>query len=533
LPPLTTLLEEVKQLSVVGQPGNFAPLILDHKQRLYLHRYWTYENQLARQILARATAADADEDRLRLALEKLFGPSGEADWQKFAAFTAVTKKFCVLSGGPGTGKTRTVVMILAALLMQQPGRELRVALCAPTGKAAARLKESIEAMKATLPLEAGLLEKIPKEATTIHRLLGTIPNSTSFRHHAANPLSLDVLIVDEASMVDLALMARLLDAVPASTRVVLLGDKNQLASVEAGAVLGDICHHGETLRVPASDAARYEKLTGEKLGEQSSIPARPLDGHIVELVKNYRFGGASGIFQFSQRVNAGDANGAFECLRVAAGDVQWRELPRVAELRSQLKPRVLEGFRDYLRATDPASALAAFNDFRILCATRQGTFGVATVNTLVESILADEGLIRPVNTWYTGRPVMVTRNDYNVNLFNGDIGIVLPDNATGELRACFQSADGVLRQIAVSRLPDHETAFAMTIHKSQGSEFKKVLMILPEHESAILTRELIYTGATRARTGVELWMNEAVGRLAIERRIARNSGLQDALWETR
>ncbi|CAN5483850.1 exodeoxyribonuclease V subunit alpha [soil metagenome] len=484
-PASATLREKLRSSRVVGAPGDFTPLVLDEHDRIYLRRYWEYEQQLATAILERAatTRTSVSED--------------ESDLQQVAAARAVTNNFTVITGGPGTGKTRTVMAILTLLLEQPGGPKLRIALAAPTGKAAARLTEAVRAVRQNL------------EATTIHRLLGYLPGSPYFRHNSEHPLSADVLIVDEASMVDLALMAKLVAAVRPRTRLILLGDRDQLASVEAGSVLADIC-------AAAEEAA----------------PNEPLHGTVVGLRRNYRFTEWGGIYRASTAVNAGDAEAAVAALQEdSSGEAQWQPLPAAAKLPDALRDRVIAAFRPCLETGDPLLALTRLQQFRILCAVRYGPFGVENLNAIVEEILAGAGLLSPQRgACYRGQPLTITQNDYNLGLFNGDSGIILPDpEGDGELRAFFISAEGKLRRFLPSRLPQHETAFAMTVHKSQGSEFATILIILPEKDAPVLTRELLYTALTRAREQVEVWAAEPVLRATISRRVARASGLREAL----
>lgn len=506
--------KKLRASCAVGGAGEFTPLLLDDKDRLYLRRYWEYEQQLAQTILARTAGARpvVDEQSLARGLEALF-PSAkaeEANWQKMAARTAVTSNLCVITGGPGTGKTRTVVAILALLLEQPGGDKLRIALAAPTGKAAARLSESIRALKESLAASAEARALLPEQATTIHRLLGTIPDSPYFRHDEERPLLADVVVVDEASMVDLALMAKLVAAVPETSRLLLLGDKDQLASVEAGNVLADICNTGD-----APDAA-----------------TSPLRDCIVELQRNYRFAQAGAIYRLSGAVNRGDTSAAAALLKEGDAEVTWRTLPAPTRVAADLQEHVVTSFRACLAAETPASALAALQHFRILCAVRKGPYGVEQINSIAEEILADAGLLTRGSQWYRGRPVMITRNDYNLGLFNGDTGLILSDpESGGEPRAFFFSAEGKLRRFLPARLPMHETAFALTVHKSQGSEFERLLLILPEKDAPVLTRELLYTGITRARSGVEVWSNEEVFQAAVARGTERTSGLREALWQ--
>jgi exodeoxyribonuclease V alpha subunit len=534
---------------VVGSPGEFKPLVLDARHRLYLHRYWEYEQSLATAILKRAAELPPQPDPPALSqqLRALFPPeSGEpVNWQCVAALAAVRRKFCVISGGPGTGKTHTLVLILALLLALERNRTLRIAVAAPTGKAAARIQDSIRTVKGTLACDETIRAQLPERATTIHRLLGYLPDSARFRYDADNPLPFDVVAVDEASMVDLALMAKLFQAVPSSARLILLGDKDQLASVEAGAVLGDICSAAAT-GSPAwsgvgQDADGSPLTPSLSPSEGERVPARAGQGStagsladcVVQLRKNYRFGQQSGIYRLSSAINEGRVEDALQiladCGANLAADLVSAPLPGRAELKAALRARVTAGFSEFLTASDATAALAALARFRILCALREGPFGVTGLNQVTEEILEEAGLIKPQNPWYARRPIMITRNDYNLKLFNGDIGLLLPDGDSGEPRAFFPGPDNTLRKFLPLRLPEHVTAYAMTVHKSQGSEFDRVLLILPDRESPVLSRELLYTGITRARTGIELWFDEKVFRAALARRVTRTSGLCDAL----
>jgi len=520
--------------SVVGTPGEFKPLILDRTDRLYLHRYWRYEHELAEAIMKRGTAARFDKERLQDGLARLFpgNAEGETDWQRVAALAAVTRRFCVISGGPGTGKTSTVVKVLALLLEQAEvegkGGSLRIALAAPTGKAAARLKESIVG---GMQWASGMSELIPEDVFTLHRLLGYLKGSSSFRHNRENPLPYDIVIVDEASMVSLPLMAKLVDALRHDTRLILLGDRDQLASVEAGAVLGDICDTGGIHGFSPAFAALAAELSGDDVPVQESVG--PLGDAVVLLKKSYRFSAAGGIGRVGALVNAGDGPAALAaCLDEASADITMAPPPHSATLGEALSGKVTAGFGAYLREKTPEQAFAAFSRFRILCAMRSGPYGVEAVNQLVQQRLAHAGLIHPQGRWYAGEPVMITRNDYNLGLFNGDVGLILPDpESEGELRAFFPSGAGAMRKVLPLRLPDYESAFAMTVHKSQGSEFDRVLLILPDRDAPLLTRELLYTAITRAKQSVEILAGEELFLAAVARRILRKSGLRERLWK--
>lgn len=533
VPAKELVVATLKEAPTVTGPGGFCPLVLDAAGRLYLHRYWKYEDDLAQAIIHTSTGIEpVCEDTLQAGLSRLFPHTDdtETDWQAVAALAAVQKRFCCISGGPGTGKTSTVVKILALLLEQYPGTLLRIALAAPTGKAAARLKESIIRLKENLSCDERIKLQIPSDVSTIHRLLGTISGSVRFRFSAKNPLPHDLIIIDEASMVDLPLMSKLVTALKPDARLILLGDRDQLASVEAGAVLGDLCGSGRT--EPFSDrfCALVARMTGAKIPDSELIV--PLSDTLVVLKKNYRFQAASQIGRLADCVNRGDGTGAMAILSDQANaGVTWHDLPAPGLLKRSLGQDVIEGYRPYLAASTIEEALALFDSFRLLCALREGPYGVAGVTLLIEELLAEHGLIDPRSRWYKGRPILITANDYSMKLFNGDIGIVFPDAETeGSLRVFFRDSEGGIRKVSPLRLPEHQTVYAMTIHKSQGSEFEKVLLLLPDQDTAALTRELLYTGITRAKRDVAIWGNTATFMTAAFKKIGRKSGLRDALW---
>jgi exodeoxyribonuclease V alpha subunit len=529
VPTLAQWLKKLRSSGVVGAPGEFAPLILDRSYRLYLQRYWRYEDELGRNLeerLMQESPHDFDPNVLRKHIAELFPAA--ADLQKVAAFVAATSRLCVISGAPGTGKTRTIVLICALLLRLAGKRELTFALAAPTGKAAARLKETIAQTSMSLHLPRQL--NLPADASTIQRLLGARGDSPHFRHNAKNPLTADVVIVDEASMIDLALLAKLFDAVRRDARVILVGDKDQLASVEAGSAFRDICTPGFELGVSASLAEAFANCTGERLEETSSDRAA-IHSVVVELRQNYRFKPGKGISELSRAVNRGDSAAAIAALK-SGGLIRWRATPSLKNFEHELRDRVFPRFEKLLRITDPAAALKQLAEFTVLCALRRGPFGAETVNALLEAILRDTGRIETTTgRYHAGEPIIITRNDYNVGLFNGDLGIVLPDAASGELRVFFHGEQHEVLNFAPGRLPAHEPAFALTVHKSQGSEFRDALVILPDRDAPVLTRELLYTGITRVRETVEVWASEDILRQTIARKIERSSGLRDRLWK--
>ncbi|HJY21172.1 MAG TPA: exodeoxyribonuclease V subunit alpha [Chthoniobacterales bacterium] len=528
VPALKNWVKKLRSSGVVGDPGEFAPLILDQSDRLYLQRYWKYEDELGRNLQARLgdkSPRDFDAGDLVQGIAELF--PGPSDLQKVAAFVAATSRLCVISGAPGTGKTRTIVLICALLIRLAAKRELTFALAAPTGKAAARLKETIAQTGMSLRLPGDL--KLPADASTIQRLLGARGDSPHFRHKAKNPLTADVVIVDEASMIDLALLAKLFDAIRPDARIILVGDKDQLASVEAGSAFRDICTPGFELGVSVSLAEAFAKSTGEKLDGTRPDQA-PIHSVVVELRRNYRFTPGAGIGELSSAVNRGDAEGAIAVLK-SGGSIRWRPAPSLKNFERELRECVFPRFEKLLRLSDPAVALKQLAEFAVLCALRRGPFGVETVNALLEGMLRETGLIEVAGRYHAGEPIIIVRNDYNVGLFNGDLGIVLPDAITGELRVFFRGEEDEVLNFAPGRLPAHEPAFALTVHKSQGSEFHDALVILPERDAPVLTRELLYTGITRVRETVEVWASEEILRQTIERKIARSSGLRDRLWK--
>ena len=527
-------------------PGQ--PLVLD-AGRLYLRRYWGCEQRLAAQVLARGpaieTAPGPDTTRVRHWLDQLFPAAEPAaatlpaetdapeaapfDWQKAACAIALRGGLSVITGGPGTGKTYTAARLLALLLAltDQPQR-LRIALAAPTGKATARLRQAIEAALAGLQQRLGdglpwhlLIDQVAA-ARTLHGLLGARPGTRRLRHGPQRPLEVDVLIVDEASMVHLEMMAALLDALPPQASLVLLGDKDQLASVEAGAVLGDLCQHAQAGRYRPATLAYLAAATGQAVPAGLEDAAGPaLAQQTVMLRRSQRFGGAIGAL--AAAVNAGDAATAQALLRASpAGAVAW--LPAatpaaVAGLALAGRDGAAGGYQPCLallaqrppRGADRshqqawvARVLQAFEQFRVLCALREGDWGVAGLNRLIQARLAQAGLLQPRGDWYEGRPVIVSRNDADLGVFNGDIGLALRAGADdGGLRVWF--ADGAaLRSVSVGRLPAVETAFAMTVHKAQGSEFDHTVLVLPPEGAGGASRELIYTGITRARSALTL-----------------------------
>jgi exodeoxyribonuclease V alpha subunit len=524
-------------------PGTARPLRLD-LGLLYLERYWRQEVAIAADLRARtASRPVADEQRLGKSLARLFPKATE---QRSAAESAVRNWTAIIGGGPGTGKTTTVAKLLVALL-DQPGERLRVALAAPTGKAATRLTDAVREAPEIGASDVGRLAAIPP-ATTLHRLLGWTPTNGRFKHHRTNRLPFDVVVVDEMSMVPLTMMARLLEAIRPDCRLVLVGDPDQLTSVEAGAVLADLVAGvvGEppdvavpSPQIPAAAGSPQTNSTAARAPGTASAAATP----VVILRKRHRFGGAIG--ELADAIRQGNADTALRVLtrrsrqpqsvaeRSGAADPEHTvELldPALASTADAVWADVDALTAELLAAAelgDGVRALEALDSHRLLCAHRTGPFGVERWERLIEQRVAT-ALPRSANVgpWYPGRPVLVTANDDVVKLYNGDAGVTV--NAGGSLRVVFQRRP-VPVSFAVSRMPEVQTMHALTVHRSQGSQFKRVTLILPGPESPLLTRELLYTAVTRASSHARIVGSEESVRAAIGRRAQRASGLRERL----
>lgn len=498
------------------------PLVLDAQDRLYLRRDRASERTLAAFVQKRLQepprlAADAlRADLAALGLSPSSG--GQIDWQLVAVAAAARASFAALTGGPGTGKTTTVARWLAVLDRRQPG--LRVALCAPTGKAAARLLESLRTAAATLPSLAAVLARC--EATTLHRLLGYRPADDAFTFGADRPLRHDVVVVDEASMAEPTLLATLCDALPAKARLLLVGDRDQLAAVGAGQALGDVCRAAAPERgVGPALAAFCRVALGVDVPTQDGAPA--IADVVVSLRKNYRFAARPGIGGFATAMAGRRPDEALATLRAGHADLPHATTPEAA----------LAPFHDAILAAahgdaDVGSRLAAF---RVLTATRHGPHGASTWNARIEALLRAAGA-RTDREDYLGRPILVVANDHQNRLYNGDLGLVVAD-AQGRHVVAFPRGAEEPRLVPLHRLPQHETAWAMTVHKAQGSEFDDVLLSLPEKAMEVLDAPLVYTGVTRGRRRVLVHGDLAVLAPALARWPDRSSGLAEALRAAR
>lgn len=502
------------------------PFIL-HNSQLYLQRYFLYETIILNRIRSFIENEVAEySDRVDLLnqhrefIQKLFPtdkntnhlPAEEkVNWQYVAAILGILNNFTIITGGPGTGKTTTVSKILELLYRIYP--DLKVGLAAPTGKAAMRLAESLKG----------------EEPTTIHRMLKTVYGSHHFKHNQNNPLNFDIIIIDEASMIDVALFAKLMLAIGPRTRLILLGDKDQLASVEAGSLFRDLCLTQEKMNVISSDkASLINSFTDDEgnhlpksfIADQAS---HALSNHIIELKRSRRFDSNKGIGKLSKAIIHNQINDLKELSSPGADSEILVDMVYTPDVFQEF----VLGYRSYINEADIQKALHKFNDLRVLCAVREGTYGLNRINTAIEIILNEQNLIDSKSEFYLNRPIIITKNHYDLGLYNGDIGIIRPDD-NNTLMAWFEDSNKKLYSILPSMLSDSETVYAMTIHKSQGSEYERVLICLPDHEnSELLTRELLYTAVTRAKKHVTIFANESTLLSTITKSVARASGIRE------
>ena len=504
-PDLDLWQQALKSSPLVSDGTATTPLVVTPDGRLYLYRYFELERRLAELIMQRTQICDVaiDSTQLEAALDTLFPDDATSADQRNAATLAVHNRFTVISGGPGTGKTATVVRILTLLSQLKLAAPERMLLCAPTGKAAARLREALaDTLPAVTPGDT-----LPTDAVTAHRLLGWRPGKKP-RYHAMRPLNCDLLVLDEASMVDLALMVSILEALPAHARLILLGDRDQLSSVEAGAVLGDICR--------AADSG-------------------PLADTLAPLTHNWRFGAHSPIAALASAVREARVTDALTLLNDPASapvslQVAQEDAALDALLAEQVTPVYAEVARLVREGADAKAVFEKLGSLMVLCAHRTGRRGVTDLNQRVSAQLGTGGALSPGLPAYPGQPLMVTRNDSALGLFNGDVGVVMPDaDSPGRLQAVFIDTAGDEHAVSLGRLPEHETAYAMTVHKAQGSQARQVVLVLPTQLSPVLSRELIYTGITRAEQSLEIWAAHEVLAGAIGRSAQRATGLADRL----
>ncbi len=600
--PLIQALNNTKESSADAPSASFIenprkPLVLDGF-RLYLQRYWWYEVQLSQLLHDRLQPMAWPELPLREYIAEMFphvsssqldgdpsnphllaaSSTSEVDWQAVAVTVAASQKFSVISGGPGTGKTTTVIRLLAVLAKLYLNKNHRtpiVQLAAPTGKAAMRLSESIKGAKQKINLAQDVNDAVPEEASTLHRLLRLRRDGT-YQYHPRNPLHLDVLVIDEASMVDLPMMYKLFSALPSHAQVILLGDKDQLASVEAGSILADICNSQSSMGYSPRNTELIQKCLNTVLpAEYHQHEGAAIRDHLCHLYKSYRFDENSGIGFLAKAANQGNIRAWKSTLAQPFSDIEVSDLTEANFAR--FLEQTVEGYQYYLESMhqnrlsengisdqQAIEIHTKFSHYQVLCGVREGAMGVSGLNHNIEAMLIAAHLIaderhfsesrstdrtitqpsfssslhntepNPIAQWYAGRPIMVMENDYSLELFNGDIGIALPvkrlASSHQELMVSFVTADGKIRWIKPTRLPKHETVYAMTVHKSQGSEFEHCVLVLPDKNVGVLTKELIYTGITRAKKRLQILGHADLIEKGLRRPVKRASGLKDRLW---
>ncbi|WP_286232494.1 exodeoxyribonuclease V subunit alpha [Thalassotalea sediminis] len=509
--------------------------IVYSKQALFLRRYYCFEqsvlNYLENSSKMESSLLSTDHSEIKQTLDTLF-PCGDVnvaklpdiDWQKVAVANALNKPFSIIAGGPGTGKTYTVTKLLAAILMLSNQSELTITLTAPTGKAAQRLSESIVSAVASFQgdISPEVLKNIPSKAQTLHRLLGVIPHSPNFKHDEQNPLAIDVLLIDEVSMVDLPMMSRVLRALPQTCRVIMLGDAQQLPSVAAGSLLTDLA--------PLFSAS-YSQQNVDYLSSVTGFSSLPKHkttfiDHVTYLTYSRRFAGDGGIGQLAKAVIAGQSEQSWRF-------IQQQDIQQSSELSyftheqiAILYKQAVDYYAQVAQCCSIEEAFKALSQFRILTAMRVGPLGVNEINqTIDERIRNTLPQQQAFAEHYHGKPIMITTNDYGLGLYNGDIGIMWP-NSNGQLVAFFEAEAGEFKQFIPSRLPTYEAVYAMTIHKTQGSEFTNVVLVLPEvADNQLLSRELIYTGITRAKKHLSLVANQEGWFAAVDAKVTRFSGI--------
>ena len=538
------------------------PFILDDGN-IYLQRYFSYESEIIHKIEQMIALEDEYSEQTSKSLlkhkdfivdlfsdHKVFDDSSQEEninWQLVAAITAMLSNFSIITGGPGTGKTTAVAKLLALLYTIQP--DIKIALAAPTGKAAARMRESL--MGAVIRSEDGtsrLIRELNENmvgfdkltASTLHRLLGYRPGSHYFKYDESNPLDYDVVIVDECSMIGTSMMAKLLQAVKPTSKLIMLGDKDQLASVEAGSIFGDICLTQKGVMNELS-AERVKIINAFIVDKKARLDSNYilkqaitniLQQHIIELKKSWRFKSTEGIGEFSHAVIHGKLT---DELLTKPKPPSGQYVRVCNEYDANELTGLMDAYKSYIQEEDIAKALMKMNEVRFLCAVRSGKYGVQHYNKLISTYLAEEGVLKPTSSFYENQPIMITRNNKEYNLFNGDIGLIRKDNSTDKYMAYFEDGEQNegYRAISTNFLSECTTVFAMTIHKSQGSEFNQVGIVLPDDEnSPLLTRELIYTAVTRAKERAIIFSSNEILTSGVSKQVERASGITKRFTNT-
>ncbi len=529
LPPTKEWINALKQSPLVGPD---LPLFLDDRSRLYLGKYYAYERKLVQEVQNRLQYERVQTEELFPLLQYYFPQGDRQDLQRLAAINALHHRFSVITGGPGTGKTTTVAKLLGIYIESalKKGKKPHITLLAPTGKAAGQMTRSLTQAREQLNYPPEVLPYLPAKATTLHRALKVDRNHpSSFKKNRHNPLVTDLVVIDEASMIDLPLWTKLLDAIPPTSKVIFLGDRDQLASVEAGAILGDLCN-----------PARYGGQSQEQLRDYAALNAPPAKESnprqrgfydcITHLDFSRRFDPTQGIGRLATAIRKGDVAEVFRALEEEE-QVEWIQPTQQQGLSKLFFPLIEQALSPYLKTQTPQEALAASENFALLCAHRVGFLGADWANEVIEADLQNKGLLDSSGSWYRLRPLMIRANDSRQDLFNGDVGCVFPDYRLSHAPPMAWFAQGEeLKPRSPSLLPPHQTNFAMTVHKSQGSEFKEVFLLLPANPSHVLNRELIYTAVTRAKSKFWVLGSKEVLSAAIRTRIQRDSGLKDHFW---
>ena len=539
LPNFNLWYESLLKFPDIISENNYTPLILDNSYRLYLHRYWNYENNFAKNILSLCKPTKSFIDELKpeqiTNISRYFKKtSTEIDWQQVAVYTALVNNFSIITGGPGTGKTTTVAAILALIHDIEPNVSIKI--CAPTGKAGSRLIEAINNELENLnPINDTTVGKLKSlESFTVHRLLGSLPLSPHFRHNKKNPISADVIIIDEASMIAQTLFAKLLDAVSIDTKIILLGDKDQLASVEAGAVMANLCEVSKPNCFTESFALSLKEYFNQHSWKLPAAFNNQMGNISVELQKSHRFDDTKGIGLLKNAINS-NSDKVLEIAKKKTDELELKPLPHKSKINNAVINHIKEvnvvidnkvlNFNDFRKANTPEEAYKILNEFKILCSHNIGTAGVDNFNRIVHSYFFTE----PYHKLPSGTPIMIQENNNQLKLFNGDTGIIWHDSLNKKKAFFPNPLTGIMKPFSIPLLPAFKEVFAMTIHKSQGSGFQNILIILPEVYSPLLTKELIYTAITRAKIYCEVWSNDDIFIKTARHETKRNSGLLEKL----
>ncbi|MFP4460099.1 MAG: exodeoxyribonuclease V subunit alpha [Candidatus Zixiibacteriota bacterium] len=541
-PSIIEIQKALDDTGIVSAPDGFAPLIIDSSVRLYMQKYYYYETKIIEKLshIINSKPLDFDEGFAKSILDRLYPDTSQdgLNWQKIGTALSILRQFIVITGGPGTGKTTTAARAMAFLIAmyRNSGQNAKIAICAPTGKAARRLSDSIGQQVEGIDIDEDIKEMIPREAKTLHRLLGAKWFSSFYRHDADNPLPYNIIIVDESSMVDMPLFAKLLDAIPKNGKLIMLGDKDQLASVEAGHIFGAVCDRPNLDRYSSDTAQKLENLIGEKV--KISEKDRPkLEDSIVFLKKNWRFKGGGDIGKLASSIRDGEKDNIMKIMMAEKfPDIEFVYDKSQNEITDYIAHRFSDNFLEMNHINSIEEAASEIDNFSILCALKHGPFGAERIDERVKAFVKHKLGISKNAEYFNGMPIMILKNDPSKSLYNGDIGIVKysqskPRNISNdkELRFHIRLKEKEYRNYLIHQLPEHTSCYAMTIHKSQGSEFKEIAVILPDKPSPILTKELFYTAISRAKEKVYIFGKKEIIADMIGLKIKRESGLKERL----